>query len=191
LIESPTGAGDRQVLRPLIVLDRDGVINRDSTTFIKTPDEWVSLPGSPEAISQLNKAGFTVIVATNQSGIGRGLLSLQDLEKIHDKMNTVVTTAGGHIDAIFFCPHLPDENCDCRKPKTGLLKKIARQYGCDAADLIIVGDSLRDLQAAWAFGATAILVRSGNGLSTEQNLPTDQHIEVFADLAAVAAKLAP
>jgi D-glycero-D-manno-heptose 1,7-bisphosphate phosphatase len=189
LIESPTGTNDQQSLRSLIILDRDGVINRDSTSFIKSPDEWIPLPGSPEAIAQLNKAGFTVIVATNQSGIGRGLFSLEDLEKIHDKMNSVITTAGGHIDAIFFCPHHPDENCDCRKPKTGLLKQITNQYGYAAADLIIVGDSLRDLQAAWTFGATAILVRTGNGLSTEQSLPTDQHIDIFTDLTAVAAKL--
>ena len=189
MIESQPGAGDRQALRPLIVLDRDGVINRDSTTFIKSPDEWVSLPGIPEAIAQLNNAGFTVIVATNQSGIGRGLFTLEDLEKIHDKMNAVVTAAGGHIEAIFFCPHHPDENCDCRKPKTGLLEQITRQYECAANDLIIVGDSWRDLQAAITFGATAILVRTGNGRTTEQNLPSDQSIEVFDDLAAVAVQL--
>jgi len=189
MIASPTGAEDQKSLRPLIVLDRDGVINRDSTTFIKSPDEWVSLSGSPEAIAQLNNAGFTVIVATNQSGIGRGLFTLEDLEKIHDKMNAVVAAAGGHIEAIFFCPHHPDENCDCRKPKTGLLEQITRQYGCDANDLIIVGDSLRDLQAALTFGATAILVRTGNGRTTEQNLPSEQSIEVFDDLAAVATKL--
>ena len=104
-------------------------------------------------------------------------------------MNAVVAAAGGHIEAIFFCPHHPDENCDCRKPKTGLLEQITRQYGCDANDLIIVGDSLRDLQAALTFGATAILVRTGNGRTTEQNLPSEQSIEVFDDLAAVATKL--
>ncbi len=186
---SPTGAGNRQALRPLIILDRDGVINHDSTTFIKSPDEWVSLPGSPEAIAQLNNGGFTVIVATNQSGIGRGLFSLEALNKIHDKMNAVVTAAGGHIEAIFFCPHHPDENCDCRKPKTGLLELITRQYECDAKDLIIIGDSWRDLQAAITFGATPILVRTGNGRTTEKNLLSDQHIEVFDDLAAVTAKL--
>jgi len=189
MIASSTEVGDRQALRPLIVLDRDGVINRDSTSFIKSPDEWISIPGSPEAIAQLNNAGFTVIVATNQSGIGRGLFTLEDLEKIHDKMNTVVTAAGGHIEAIFFCPHHPDENCDCRKPKTGLLEQITRQYECAANDLIIVGDSWRDLQAAITFGATAILVRTGNGRTTEQNLPSDQSIEVFDDLAAVAVQL--
>ena len=183
--ERLTGASQR----PLIVLDRDGVINHDSTSFIKSPDEWIALPGSPEAIGQLNDAGFTVVVATNQSGIGRGLFSLETLEEINTRMSTTVTAAGGHIDAIYLCPHAPDADCDCRKPKPGLLRQIARQYGRSAAELIVIGDSLRDLEAAWTFGAAAILVRTGNGRITEQRLPPNQRVDVFDDLAAVANRL--
>jgi len=186
--EQPKGAGP-QSQRSLIVLDRDGVINRDSTSFIKSPDEWIALPGSPEAIGRLNSAGFTVIVATNQSGVGRELLSLETLEKIHDKMLVTVTAAGGRIDAIYFCPHTPDADCDCRKPKPGLLRQVAEQYDRTAAELIVIGDSLRDLEAAWAFGAKAILVRTGNGRDTEQHLPPDRHVDIFDDLAAVANRL--
>jgi len=183
-----TGATQRSQ-RSLIVLDRDGVINRDSTAFIKSPDEWIALPGSPEAIGQLNGAGFTVIVATNQSGVGRGLFSLETLEKIHARMSATVAAAGGCIDAIYFCPHVPEEECDCRKPKPGLLRQIARQYGRSTAELIVVGDSLRDLEAAWAFGAPAILVRTGNGRITEKRLPPDRQVIIVDDLAAVASHL--
>jgi len=175
--------------RSLIVLDRDGVINQDSADFIRSPDEWNALPGSPEAIKQLNNAGFTVVIATNQSGIGRGLFSLETLDKIHDKMMATITATGGHIDGIYVCPHDPDMNCHCRKPNPGLLQQIARQYDRCAAELIVVGDSLRDLQAAWAFGAPAILVRTGNGRITEQHLSSDQHIDIDEDLAAVARRL--
>ena len=176
--------------RSVIVLDRDGVINRDSSSFVKSPDEWIALPGSAEAIKKLNDAGFTVVVASNQSGVGRGLFSIETLDKIHDKMMAVVTAAGGCIDAIYYCPHAPDADCDCRKPKPGLLQQIARQYERSAAELIIVGDSLRDLEAAWAFGAPAILVRTGNGRATEQKIPSTRQVDVFEDLAAVASHLA-
>ena len=180
--ETSTGPGPRS----LIVLDRDGVINRDSKSFIKSPDEWIALPGSLEAIQQLNEAGFKVIVATNQSGVGRGLFSPETLEKIHARMLKTVAAAGGYIDAIYFCPHDPEANCDCRKPKPGLLRQISQQYDRTAAELIVVGDSLRDLEAAWAFGATAILVRTGNGRITEQHLPPNPRVDIFDDLAAVA-----
>jgi len=171
------------------VLDRDGVINQDSETFIKSPDEWVALPGSPEAISRLNEAGYTVIVATNQSGIGRELFTLETLDKIHDKMSMAIKAAGGHLDAIYYCPHAPDSDCDCRKPKPGLLKKIIKEYGRSASELIIIGDSIRDLEAAWAIGAPAILVRTGNGLITEKKLPPDRLIDIYDDLATVADQL--
>jgi D-glycero-D-manno-heptose 1,7-bisphosphate phosphatase len=180
-----TGA-DLRSQRPLIVLDRDGVINRDSESFIKSPDEWIAIPGSPEAIGRLNEVGFTVIVATNQSGIGRGLLSLKTLENIHDKMKATLANASGHLDAIYFCPHEPDAECDCRKPKPGLLQQIMNGYNCSASELIIIGDSLRDLEAAWAIDAPAFLVRTGNGLQTEQQLPPDRQVKIFNDLAAVA-----
>lgn len=180
---------DKRSRRSLIVLDRDGVINRDSTAFIKSPAEYLALPGSPEAIARLNGAGFTVVVATNQSGVGRGLFSLETLETIHAKMSAIVAAAGGQLDAIYFCPHLPDADCDCRKPKPGLLQKIAAQYDRTAAELIVVGDSLRDLEAAWNFGSPAMLVRTGNGRVSEKSLPADRHVEVFDDLAALARQL--
>lgn len=171
------------------MLDRDGVINRDSTDFIKSPEEFIVLPGSAEAIEQLNKAGYRVVVATNQSGVGRGLISIGTLEDIHDKMSAIIRAAGGHLDAIYYCPHRPDEHCDCRKPKPGLLRQVAQANHRSAADLIVVGDSLRDLEAAWAFGAQAILVRTGNGKTTEPNLPADRCVDIFDDLAAVANHL--
>jgi len=181
--------GEQPSQQALIVLDRDGVINHDSTAFIKSPDEYIALPGSATAIAQLNDAGYTVVVATNQSGVGRGIFSLETLEKIHDKMSAIVKTVGGHIDGIYFCPHPPDANCDCRKPKPGLLQQIADQYDRTAAELIVVGDSLRDLEAAWSFGSPAMLVRTGNGQATEQSLPPDQAVTIFDDLAALAYQL--
>ncbi len=184
-----SGAGLKSQ-RPLIVLHRDGVINRDAESYIKSADEWIALPGSAEAIGQLNGAGFTVVVASNQSGVGRGLFSQQTLDEIHNKMSATIMAAGGHIDGIYVCPHKPDTGCDCRKPKSGLLRRIAAQYGRTAAELIVVGDSLRDLEAAWTFGASAILVRSGNGRATERGLPPDRPVEIFDDLAAVASRLA-
>jgi len=175
--------------RSIIVLDRDGVINQDSSSFIKSADEWIALPGSAAAIKVLNDAGFTVVVATNQSGVGRGLFSLAVLGEIHAKMSSVVTAAGGHLDGIYFCPHEPDAGCVCRKPAPGLLQQVAQHYERTAAELIVVGDSLRDLEAAWAFGAKAILVRTGNGRDTEQQLATGRPVDVCDDLAAVAARL--
>jgi len=175
--------------RSVIVLDRDGVINQDSSHFIKSADEWIALPGSATAIKKLNDAGFTVVVATNQSGVGRGLFSLTTLEDIHRKMTAVVTAAGGHLDGIYYCPHEPDAGCDCRKPEPGLLQQIAQHYDRPAAEFIVVGDSLRDLQAAWAFGAKAILVRTGNGRDTEQHLAGGRPVDVCDDLGAVAARL--
>lgn len=183
----PTTGANSQSQRPLIVLDRDGVINRDSSAFIKSPEEWIALPGSAEAIGQLCEAGFGVIVATNQSGVGRGLFSAATLESIHDKMTQTITAAGGILDAIFVCPHAPDDGCDCRKPKPGLLQQIIKAYNREPAELIVIGDSLRDLEAAWAIGARAILVRTGNGLTTEQTLPTSPPVEIFDDLAAFAS----
>lgn len=172
--------------RSLIVLDRDGVINRDSPDFIKSPAEWIALPGSPAAIAQLTAAGFTVVVATNQSGIARGLFSPDILTAIHEKMLAVVKRAGGHIDAIHVCPHGPDDGCECRKPGTGLLRDIANAYARAPGELIVIGDSLRDLESAWAFGAEAVLVRTGNGAATERSLPAGRPVSVFDDLAAAA-----
>ena len=150
----------------LVVLDRDGVINHDSDDFITTAEEWRPLAGSAEAIARLTEAGYTVAVATNQSGIGRGLLSESDLNAIHNKMLQHIESAGGRIDRIVYCPHLPDAGCDCRKPRPGLLKQLQDHYGIDMHGVPFVGDSERDLGAATAIGARPILVLTGNGRKT-------------------------
>lgn len=165
----------------LIILDRDGVINEDSTNYIKSPDEWLVIPGSLEAIAQLNKAGHTVAIATNQSGITRGLYSEQILAAIHQKMKTELAKVGGHIDAIFYCPHRPEDNCDCRKPKPGLLLQIAKKFHANLKEAVMVGDSLKDIQAAQSVGCPVLLVKTGNGASTFQQVT---HIPVFPNLAA-------
>ncbi len=174
----------------LIILDRDGVINHDSDKFIKSPDEWRPIPGSLEAIARLTQWGYRVVLATNQSGIGRGLFDMATLNAIHDKMNRAVSLAGGRIDAIFFCPHAADSTCDCRKPRPGMLQEIAARYNADLRGVPAIGDSLRDLQAAAAVGAQPILVLTGKGEKTRANPDLPQETLVFPDLAAAAAKLA-
>ena len=129
----------------LIILDRDGVINVDSAQFIKSPDEWRPIPGSLEAISRLAESGYKIVVATNQSGVGRGLFDMDTLNAIHEKMIKAVAGVGGRIDAIFFCAHAADSTCDCRKPKTGMFEQIAERFNVDLQGLPTVGDSLRDL----------------------------------------------
>lgn len=172
----------------LIILDRDGVINQDSDEYIKSPEEFIPLPGSLEAIAQLNRAGYKVAVASNQSGIARGLFDLDTLQLIHTKLHRLLTAQGGHIDLILFCPHGPDDNCNCRKPKPGLLLDIQKYFHADLSQTPVVGDSLRDLQAAQAVGAKPILVKTGNGqLTLKDNLPQD--ITVFNDLAAYVQHL--
>ena len=173
----------------LVVLDRDGVINRDSEQFIKTPDEWRPLPGSLEAIARLSHAGFRVVIATNQSGIGRGLFDMATLNAIHEKMHRALGLAGGRIDAVFYCPHTADAECECRKPRTGMLKEIGVRFGVDLAGVPCIGDSLRDLAAADAVGAQPILVLTGKGEKTlrEDNLP--KNTVIFPDLAFAASAL--
>jgi D-glycero-D-manno-heptose 1,7-bisphosphate phosphatase len=173
----------------LIILDRDGVINYDSDKFIKSPDEWRPIPGSLEAIARLNHAGFRVVVATNQSGLGRGLFDMATMIAINDKLHKAVAHVGGRIDAVFYCPHTADSDCDCRKPKPGLLQEIGQRFGIDLTGVPCIGDSLRDLQAAQAVGAQPILVLSGKGEKTlrEGNFPSNTVI--FPDLAFAAAAL--
>lgn len=173
----------------LIVLDRDGVINHDSDAFIKSPDEWRPIPGSLEAIARLCKAGYRIVVATNQSGIARGLFDVATLGAIHAKMHRAVADAGGQIDAIFFCPHGPDEGCPCRKPEPGLFREILARFE-STGTVHAVGDQLRDLQAAHAAGCRPMLVLTGKGGATlaAGGLPRDTVVRV--DLAAVAAELA-
>ncbi|MDQ1302232.1 MAG: D-glycero-D-manno-heptose 1,7-bisphosphate phosphatase [Pseudomonadota bacterium] len=173
----------------LVVLDRDGVINRESAEFIKSADEWLPLPGSLEAIAALSRAGFAVVVATNQSGVGRGLISSLALEEIHSRMVQGVEQAGGKLAGIFYCPHRPEDDCSCRKPRPGLLQQIEARFGCSLKGQPVIGDSARDLQAAVAVSARAILVRTGNGLATERKLDSGSKVEVFDDLAAAANSL--
>jgi D-glycero-D-manno-heptose 1,7-bisphosphate phosphatase len=175
----------------LIVLDRDGVINYDSAQFIKSPEEWRPIPGSLEAIARLNHAGFRVVVATNQSGIGRGLFDMATLNEIHLKMHRALAMAGGRIDALFYCPHTADAECECRKPKTAMLRDIGVRFGVDMTGVPCIGDSLRDLMAADAVGAQPMLVLTGKGEKTlrEGNFP--KNTIIFPDLAfAVSALLA-
>jgi len=173
----------------LIILDRDGVINHDSDQFIKSPDEWRPIPGSLEAIARLNHAGFRVVVATNQSGLGRGLFDMATLIAIHEKMHKALALAGGRIDAVFYCPHTADSNCDCRKPKPGMFEEIGRRFGVNLTGVPCVGDGVRDLQAAEAIQAQPILVLTGKGEKTlrEGNFP--KNTVIFPDLAFVATAL--
>ena len=174
----------------LVVLDRDGVINHDSDQYIKSPDEWRPIPGSLAAIARLNQAGYRVVVATNQSGVGRGLFETDTLIAIHDKMLKALTQVGGRIDAIFFCPHTNADNCDCRKPKPGLFKEIAGRYNVDLTGVPAIGDSLRDLQVAAAVGAQPMLVLTGKGRKTVDDPALPPDTLVFPDLAAAAAHIA-
>jgi D-glycero-D-manno-heptose 1,7-bisphosphate phosphatase len=173
----------------LIILDRDGVINYDSAQFIKSPDEWKPIPGSLDAIARLTQWGYRVVVATNQSGIGRGLFDMDTLNAIHDKMMRAASQVGGRIDAIFFCPHAADSTCECRKPRPGMLREIGARYNMELKDVPAVGDSLRDLQAAVAVDATPILVLTGKGERTRVDPLLPQHAVVFANLGAVATHL--
>jgi D-glycero-D-manno-heptose 1,7-bisphosphate phosphatase len=173
----------------LIVLDRDGVVNFDSDQFIKSPDEWKPIPGSLEAIARLNQAGYRVVLATNQSGIGRGLFDMATLNAIHDKMHKALAQVGGRIDALFFCPHAADSKCECRKPKPGMFEEISKRFNMELDGVPAIGDSLRDLQAAVALGAQPILVRTGKGEKTlaSGNLP--EGTLVFSDLAEAVQHL--
>jgi len=173
----------------LIILDRDGVINFDSAQYIKSPAEWRPIPGSLEAIARLNQAGYKVVVATNQSGVGRGLFDMDTLNAIHVKMHKALADVGGRIDAIFYCPHAADSGCECRKPKPGMFRRIAACFNVDLRGVPTVGDSLRDLLAGAAAGCLPFLVRTGKGEKTlaEGGLP--EGTQIFADLAAVVAHL--
>jgi len=175
----------------LVILDRDGTINQDSDQHIKSPAEWQPIPGSLEAIARLTQGGWRIVVATNQSGIARGLFDMATLNAIHAEMHRAVNQAGGRIDAIFFCPHAADASCECRKPKPGLLREIAARMGVELAGVPMIGDSLRDLEAAVAAGAKPHLVLTGKGKRTRDAGGLPAGTEVAADLAAIAARLAP
>ncbi len=167
----------------LVILDRDGVINYDSDQFIKNPDEWKPIPGSLEAIARLTQADFRVVVATNQSGVGRGLFDMPTLNAIHDKMHKSVAHAGGRIDAVFFCPHAADSNCNCRKPKSGMIEEIAERYKVSLHGVPAIGDSLRDLEATARLGCQPILVLTGKGTKTQAKGGLPEGTLIYRDLA--------
>ncbi|HEY7761305.1 MAG TPA: D-glycero-beta-D-manno-heptose 1,7-bisphosphate 7-phosphatase [Burkholderiales bacterium] len=168
----------------LVILDRDGVINTDSDQFIKTPDEWKPLPGSLEAIARLTHSGFRVVVCSNQSGVGRGLLDMAALNAINDKMYKALAPFGGRIDALFYCPHPAEANCACRKPRPGMFQDIAKRFNVTLAGVPSVGDSLRDMQASAAAGCQPILVLTGKGRKTLAAGDLPEGTQVFDDLAA-------
>jgi len=167
----------------LVVLDRDGVINYDSVHFIKSTNEWIPIPGSLEAIALLNQSGYRVAIATNQSGISRGLFDMVTLNAIHDKMHRALGQLGGRIDAMFYCPHSAEDNCSCRKPKPGMMEERGRRFSQDMKSVPIVGDALRDLQAGAVLGMQPMLVRTGKGEETLAAGGLPEGTLVFADLA--------
>lgn len=175
----------------LVILDRDGTINYDSDQYIKSPAEWRPIPGSLEAIGRLTQAGYRIVVATNQSGIARGLFDTATLISIHDTLQRAAAQAGGRVDAFFFCPHAADSTCECRKPRPGMVLEVARRFNVSLADTYMVGDTLRDVQAAAAAGARPVLVLSGRGRKTLEEGMLPPGTAVFQDLATFAEHLAP
>ena len=167
----------------LVILDRDGVINHDSDQFIKSPREWKPIDGAVEAIARLNQNGYRVVVATNQSGIGRGLFDMATFNAINDKMMELVFRQGGRIDAIFFCPCTAEQQCHCRKPDTGMFEDIAARFGVGLNGVPAIGDSLRDLEAAAKVGCVPILVLTGKGKMTKEKAGLPRGTKTFADLA--------
>jgi D-glycero-D-manno-heptose 1,7-bisphosphate phosphatase len=177
-------------MQKLIIIDRDGVINFDSDDYIKSAEEWQPIPGSLEAMARLHQAGFLIAVATNQSGIARGLFTLARLKEMHHKMESLLKLHGGRIDFIANCPHGPNDYCECRKPKPGLLIKIGKQLGVSLEKAYFIGDSFKDIEAARAVNATPVLVRSGKGERTLAAHPELTHeISVYNNLQEFADSL--
>jgi D-glycero-D-manno-heptose 1,7-bisphosphate phosphatase len=167
----------------LVILDRDGVINFDSDAYIKSPDEWKPIPGSLEAIALLTQAGYHIAVATNQAGVGRGLFEMATLNAIHDKMHRAVGQAGGRIDAVFYCPHAQEMNCNCRKPRAGLYEEISKRFGMSLKGIPCIGDAQRDLEAAATVGGQPMLVLTGKGELTRREGKLPAGTLVFRNLA--------
>jgi D-glycero-D-manno-heptose 1,7-bisphosphate phosphatase len=188
-VDSPKGIAHTKHTSKLIILDRDGVVNHDSPHYIKSIWEWRPIPGSLEAITRLNQAGYRVVIATNQSGIARGLFNAHTVEIIHRHMDALLAPLSGRIAAFYVCPHGPDDGCACRKPRTGLFEQIAKAEGADLKDVPAVGDSLRDIEAALAAGAKPVLVRTGKGAETLASGKLPRGVSVFDDLAAFAAEV--
>lgn len=173
----------------LVILDRDGVINEDSEDFIKSPEQWVPIPGSLEAIARLCRSEYRVAIITNQSGVARGLYTLDTMNKIHTRMFELMRQKGGQVDALLFCPHAADTGCDCRKPKPGLFNELARRLKINLTGIPAVGDSVRDLEAAVSAGAQPVLVQTGKGRQTRERIERDADLQlgkipVYDDLAS-------
>ena len=171
----------------LIILDRDGVINEDSDDYIKSPDEWIPIPGSLDAVARLNHAGYSVAIASNQSGIARGYFSLETLAAMSVKMNDMLAPLGGRIDAMFFCPHGPKDGCDCRKPRPGMLIETGNRFQTSLENVLFVGDNINDVKAAQAAGAKPVLVKTGKGEQTARLIAENNsmNVPVYEDLADV------
>lgn len=170
----------------LVILDRDGVINQDPLGYIGKPEEWHAFPGSLEAIAQFNKAGIWVAVCSNQSGIGRGYFTAEDLKAVHDKMQDDLRRLHAHVDAIYYCPHHPDEQCNCRKPKTQMLENMQAHFKVEKKDMLFIGDSATDIETAENFGCAAVLVLTGYG---ERTAKTVTHVPLYKDLHSAAEAL--
>lgn len=175
----------------LVILGRDGILNEYREGHVTAPEEWVPIPGALEAVARINHAGWHTVVATNQAGIGRGMIDMSAVNAVHAHMNQQLMVQGGRIDAVFFCPHTPDENCDCRKPKPGMMLEIGRRYGIALEHVPMVADTLRDLQAAMAAGCQPHLVLSGrsqglHGDALQQVLAQVPGAQVHEDLNAFA-----
>lgn len=173
----------------LLILDRDGVINHDSDDYIKSVDEWLPIEGSIAAMARLSQAGYQIAIATNQSGLGRGYFQLSDLDAMHQKLNDLLSAAGGELAGIFYCPHSPDDNCECRKPKAGLIDAIEQQLNCSAKGAYIIGDSIRDLEAGLLKDCIPLLVKTGKGERSlaklaQQPVAGLDDLMVFDNLAA-------
>lgn len=175
----------------LIILDRDGVINHDSDAYIKSPEEWLPIDGSLEAIARLNHGGYTVVVASNQSGLARGYFDIESLTAMHKKMDEMLEKQGGRVDAVFYCPHGPDDGCECRKPKPGMLLDIGQRFNVSLKEVVLIGDSMSDIKAANSADANAMLVRTGKGKKAEKILQIESKISVpvFDDLSAAVTAL--
>jgi D-glycero-D-manno-heptose 1,7-bisphosphate phosphatase len=175
----------------VIVLDRDGVINHDSDAYIKSAEEWQPIDGSLDAISRLNHAGYIVVVASNQSGLARGYFDIEALTAMHKKMDDLLARVGGRIDAVFYCPHGPDDDCSCRKPKPGMLLEIGQRFNVPLGELVFIGDSVADIKAARTVLAKGILVRTGKGSKAEKILQSDNEepVPVFDDLASAVTAI--
>jgi D-glycero-D-manno-heptose 1,7-bisphosphate phosphatase len=178
-----------QLPKKLFILDRDGVVNFDSDDYVKSPAEWRPIPGSLEAIARLNQHGYQVAIATNQAAISRGLFDMKTLNAIHQKLHISAQAVGAHIDAIFFCPHAADEFCDCRKPRPGLLKTIGERFDVPLKGVPMVGDALRDMQAAFEVGCAPYLVLTGKGEKTMDKGGLPPGTQIFDNLAAVVDRL--